>query len=299
MALVTGAGRGIGRATAVALADAGARVMGVSRTTAELDELAESHPEISTFPVSLSTAEGCRAAVEETRRRLGPVEILVSNAGVGSSEERPVWEQDSAVWHASMAINLHAPFELIRLAAPDMVAAGRGRVIVVASTAGLFGGSAMTAYCASKHGVIGLVRAAALDLAPHGVTCNAVNPGCPCGARCPKPRRGLHAERQGVTVEEIWAQRTADTRPAGLPTPRRWLTRSASWLLRERPRSVARRSRSRSGARGSGGSRCLCRAGRSRDRAGRASRECSAVEIARAALTLDRGRRRRARARSP
>ena len=146
VALVTGAGRGIGRATAVALADAGARVMGVSRTEVELDELAESHPAISTFAVSLSSAEGCRVAVEETRRRLGPVEILVSNAGVGSSEERPVWEQESAVWHASMAINLHAPFELIRLAAPDMVAAGRGRVIVVASTAGLFGGAAMTAY---------------------------------------------------------------------------------------------------------------------------------------------------------
>src|SRR6202020_2638588 len=92
-------------------------------------------------------------------------------------EERRVWERASAVWQAALAITLHAPFELIRLAAPEMVASSRGRVIVVASTAGLFGGSAMTAYCASKHGVIGLVRAAALDLAPHGVTCNAVNPG--------------------------------------------------------------------------------------------------------------------------
>lgn len=217
VALVTGAGRGIGRATAVALADAGARVMGVSRTGVELDELTESHPAISTFAVSLSSAEGCRVAVEETRRRLGPVEILVSNAGVGSSEERPVWEQDSAVWHASMAINLHAPFELIRLAAPDMVAAGRGRVIVVASTAGLFGGSAMTAYCASKHGVIGLVRAAALDLAPHGVTCNAVNPGW-VRTQMSETAAVLHAERQGVTVEEIWAQRTAEYAAGRLPT---------------------------------------------------------------------------------
>src|SRR5690348_2904055 len=120
VALVTGAGRGIGRATAVSLARAGARVMGVARTAAQLEEVAASHPGISVFAVALDTAEGCHAAVEETRRRLGPVQILVNNAGVGSSAERPVWEQDPARWHDSMAINLHAPFELIRLTAGDM-----------------------------------------------------------------------------------------------------------------------------------------------------------------------------------
>ena len=217
VALVTGAGRGIGRATALALAEAGARVMGVARTAAQLDELAASHPAISPFAVSLDSAEGCRAAVEETRARLGPVQILVSNAGVGSSAERPVWEQDPAVWHASMALNLDAPFELIRLTAPDMVAAGGGRVIVVASTAGLFGAPAMTAYCAAKHGVIGLVRAAALDLASHAVTCNVVNPGWVRTEMAEASAR-THAEREGVSVEEIWAQRARTYAAGRLPT---------------------------------------------------------------------------------
>ncbi len=217
VALVTGAGRGIGRATALALADAGARVMGVARTESQLDELAAAHPRISTLAVSLGTPEGCRAAVEETRERLGPVKVLVSNAGVGSSDERSIWEQDDTVWHASMALNLHAPFELIRLTAPEMVAAGDGRVIVVASTAGLFGAPKMTAYCASKHGVIGLVRAAALDLIPHGVTCNAVNPGWVRTEMAEVSAR-VHAERQGVSVEEIWARRVAEYAAGRIPT---------------------------------------------------------------------------------
>jgi NAD(P)-dependent dehydrogenase (short-subunit alcohol dehydrogenase family) len=217
VALVTGAGRGIGRAAALALADAGARVMGVARSAAQLDQLAASHPGIATFAVSLETPEGCRAAVDETRRQLGPVEILVSNAGVGSSGERPVWEQDPAVWRASLAVNLDAPFELIRLSAPDMVAARRGRVVVVASTAGLFGGPAMTAYCAAKHGVIGLVRAAALDLAPHNVTCNAVNPGW-VRTEMSELKARVDAQSQGVSVEEIWEQRTRSYAAGRLPT---------------------------------------------------------------------------------
>lgn len=215
--LITGAGRGIGRATALALAQAGARVMAVARTREQLDSLADAHPAISALAVSLETAEGCRTAVEETRARLGPVEILVSNAGIGSSAERPLWEQDPAVWHASIAVNLHAPFELMRLTASDMVAAGAGRMIVVASTAGLFGGPDMTAYCAAKHGVIGLVRAAALDLAPHGVTCNAVNPGW-VRTEMSEVSARTHAQRQEVSVDEIWAQRARGYAAGRLPT---------------------------------------------------------------------------------
>jgi NAD(P)-dependent dehydrogenase (short-subunit alcohol dehydrogenase family) len=217
VALVTGAGRGIGRAVALALADAGARVMGVARTREQLDTLAASHPNISAHAVSLDTAEGCRAAVDETCARLGPIGILVSNAGTGSSAERVLWEQDPEVWQASLALNLGAPFELMRLTSPGMIAAGGGRIIVVASTAGLFGGRAMSAYCAAKHGVIGLVRAAALDLAPHGVTCNAVNPGWVRTEMAETSAR-VHAERQGVTVDEIWARRAASYAAGRLPT---------------------------------------------------------------------------------
>ncbi|HEX5193177.1 MAG TPA: SDR family NAD(P)-dependent oxidoreductase [Solirubrobacteraceae bacterium] len=217
VALVTGGGRGIGRATALALARRGARVMAVSRTRAELDAVAAEHAAIVAHDVSLDTADGCRAALDATREALGPPSILVCNAGVGSADERPLWEQEPALWHASMALNLHAPFELMRRAARDMIAARHGRIVVVASTAGLFGSPSTTAYCAAKHGVIGLVRAAALDLAPYAVTCNAVNPGW---VRTVMSERSAEAaaEREHVSVQEIWRRRTNEYAAGRLPT---------------------------------------------------------------------------------
>jgi len=202
--LVTGGGRGIGRAAAIALAQAGAAVMAVSRTEAELSTF--SHPGISTFATSLATPEGCRAAVQATRERLGPVDLLISNAGMGSSHERPGWEQDPDRWHASMAINLHAAFELIRLASSDMVSRGWGRIVVVSSTSGLMGDPSQTAYVAAKHGVIGLVRGPAPDLAPSPVTCNAVCPGWVRTEMAETSARD-DAERQGITPEQVWEQR--------------------------------------------------------------------------------------------
>lgn len=204
VALVTGAGRGIGRAAAIALADAGASVMAVSRTVEELTTI--QHPRVTTFATSLATAQGCHAAVHETVELLGPVDVLVNNAGIGSSDERPVWEQDSARWHASMAINLHAAFELIRLTSAGMVSRGWGRIVVVSSTAGLVGEASQTAYVAAKHGVIGLVRGAALDLAPYSVTCNAVCPGWVRTEMAETSAR-VTAEREGITPDQMWEQR--------------------------------------------------------------------------------------------
>lgn len=204
VALVTGAGRGIGRAAAIALADAGASVMAVSRTVEELTTI--QHPRVTTFATSLATAQGCHAAVHETAEQLGPVDVLINNAGIGSSDERPVWQQDSARWHASMAINLHAAFELIRLTSAGMVSRGWGRIVVVSSTAGLVGEASQTAYVAAKHGVIGLVRGAALDLAPYSVTCNAVCPGWVRTEMAETSAR-VTAEREGITPDQVWEQR--------------------------------------------------------------------------------------------
>jgi NAD(P)-dependent dehydrogenase (short-subunit alcohol dehydrogenase family) len=212
VALVTGGGRGIGRATAIALADAGARVMAVSRTREQLETL-EAHPGITTHATPLDAAAGCQAAVQATLERLGPVDVLVSNAGMGSSRERPIFDQDPSVWFESMAINLHAAFEMMRLVSPAMVERRWGRVIVVSSTAGLFGGPSQTAYCASKHALIGLARAAAIDLAPYGVTCNAVCPGW-VRTDMADTSAGVHAERQGISVDEVWEER-ARSYPAG------------------------------------------------------------------------------------
>jgi NAD(P)-dependent dehydrogenase (short-subunit alcohol dehydrogenase family) len=208
VALVTGGGRGMGRAAALALADAGARVMAVSRTAEELQTLA-GHPGISTLAVSLAVPEGCQAAVDETHRRLGAIDILVSNAGMGSVGERPIWEQDPDVWYASIAINLHASFELIRLASRDMISRRWGRVVVVSSTAGLAAESPSdSAYTAGKHGVIGLVRAAALDLAPYGTTCNAVCPGWVRTEMAEASARAAAGRRQ-ISADDVWAERAA------------------------------------------------------------------------------------------
>jgi NAD(P)-dependent dehydrogenase (short-subunit alcohol dehydrogenase family) len=212
VALVTGAGRGIGRATALGLAGAGARVLAVSRTEADLESLAAEAP-IEPLAETVATEEGRRRIVDEARRRLGPVEILVLNAGIGSYREDVVWRQDPDVWHETLAVNLDAPFHLTRMLAGDMVAAGWGRIVMVASTAGQTGGFRMSAYCASKHGLLGLMRSVALDVAAANVTCNAVAPGW-----VTTPMADRSAEREaterGVTAEQVWRERAA-ANPAG------------------------------------------------------------------------------------
>jgi NAD(P)-dependent dehydrogenase (short-subunit alcohol dehydrogenase family) len=207
VAIVTGAGRGIGRATALALAGRGARVLGVSRTESELASLAAEAP-IEVLAESVATEEGCARIVAEARRRLGPVEILVLNAGIGSGHERAVWEQETSVWRETMAVNLDGPFFLSRLVAADIREHGWGRIVMVSSTAGEIGAPRMSAYTASKHGLMGLMRAVAQDIAPHGGTCNAVLPGWVRTEMAERSAR-LAAERRGVTVEEIWAEREA------------------------------------------------------------------------------------------
>jgi NAD(P)-dependent dehydrogenase (short-subunit alcohol dehydrogenase family) len=217
VALVTGAGRGIGRATALALAERGARVLAVSRTEAELVALARRLP-LEYVAETVATAEGCERIVAEARRRLGPIDILVNNAGIGSAKERAIWEQDPDAWRETLAVNLDGPFHLTRLAATDMVERGWGRIVMVSSTAGELGGPAMSAYCASKHGVIGLMRAVAQDVGRFDVTCNAVLPGW---VRTEMAERSAarEAERRGITVDEVWRERAAVYPPGRVVAP--------------------------------------------------------------------------------
>jgi NAD(P)-dependent dehydrogenase (short-subunit alcohol dehydrogenase family) len=200
VALVTGAGRGIGRSIARALAASGARVMAVSRTEAELASLQR---EIGGAYAAISLADeaGCRQAIDETHVRLGPVSILVNNAGDGEAGDGRVWEIAPADWRAKLAVNLDAPFHLTRLALPDMLTAGCGRIINIASTAGLVAGAEMTAFVTSKHGLVGMTRAVAVDAGGRGVTCNAI---CPGWVRTPATE----------APEEVWAERAASY-PAG------------------------------------------------------------------------------------
>jgi NAD(P)-dependent dehydrogenase (short-subunit alcohol dehydrogenase family) len=207
VAIVTGAGRGIGRATALALASRGARVLGVSRTEDELASLAE-EALIEVLAESVATEEGCERIVAEARSRLGPVGILVLNAGIGSGHEREIWAQETGVWRESMAVNLDGPFFLSRAVSADMKEGGWGRIVMVSSTSGEIGSPRTSAYTASKHGLMGLMRSAAQDLGPFGVTCNAVLPGWVRTEMAERSAR-IEAERRGVTVEEVWAERAA------------------------------------------------------------------------------------------
>src|SRR5215813_2974073 len=131
VALVTGGGRGIGREAALLLAAAGMRVMIVSRSAAELASVG-----LEYVVADLGTAEGCAEAVAETERRLGPIEVLVVNHGIGSAHERLIWEQDPAVWRETLRVNLDGPFELARLTVGGMCKRGFGRVVYTSSTAG-------------------------------------------------------------------------------------------------------------------------------------------------------------------
>jgi NAD(P)-dependent dehydrogenase (short-subunit alcohol dehydrogenase family) len=202
-ALVTGGGRGIGREAALLLAAAGARVMIVARSPAELAEVG-----LEFVAADLGTAEGCQLAVAETERRLGPIDLLVCNHGIGSAHERLVWEQDPAVWRETMRVNLDGPFELARLTVGGMCKRGFGRLVFTSSTAGEKAERSGSAYTASKHGVIGLARAIAQDAGPFGVTSNAVLPGWVKTAMADRSA-AAESERRGISVEEVWRERAA------------------------------------------------------------------------------------------
>ena len=203
VALVTGGGRGIGREAAQLLAAAGAHVMITARTTDELAAVG-----LEYVAADLGSAAGCALAVAETERRLGPIDILVVNHGIGSAHERLVWEQDPEVWRETMRVNLDGPFELARLTVGGMCQRGFGRLVFTASTAGEKAERSGSAYTASKHGLIGLARAIAQDAGPFGVTSNAVLPGWVRTAMAERSAK-TEAARRGISTDEVWRERAA------------------------------------------------------------------------------------------
>ncbi len=179
-AFVTGAGRGIGAAIANELARLGANITLVGRTRESLQRRAASLKSDHGVRTCLAVAdvtegEAVEAAFEAGRDEFGSPSILINNAGAAFSA--PFTRMEVEQWQALLAVNLTAVYLCTRLALPAMLDANYGRVINVASTAGLKGYAYVTAYCAAKHGAVGLTRALAMETARTGVTVNAVCPG--------------------------------------------------------------------------------------------------------------------------
>ena len=178
-ALITGASSGLGRATATALARAGAAVALVARSTSDLGGAAEALAAEgqAALPIAcdLADAAGIERAVEQVGRELGPVRVLVNAAGTDAPG--PLAELEVEAWDRVLAVNLRAVFLLCRLVVPGMVSAGGGTIVNVSSVAGRRGWANASAYCASKFALTGLTQALGAEVRPHGVRACVLYPG--------------------------------------------------------------------------------------------------------------------------
>jgi NAD(P)-dependent dehydrogenase (short-subunit alcohol dehydrogenase family) len=166
----------------------------------------------------LGDPDGCAHAIAETEQRLGPIEILVCNHGIGSAHERVLWEQEPEVWSETMRINLDGPFHLSRIVMRGMVERKYGRIVYTSSTAGLIAEPAGSAYNASKHGLLGLMRSAAEDGGAYGITSNAVLPGWVRTEMAERSAR-QEAKDRSITADQVWKERAALYPPGRVATP--------------------------------------------------------------------------------
>jgi 3-hydroxybutyrate dehydrogenase len=179
VALVTGAGRGIGAACARALAERGVRVALAARTREQVDEVAAAIERdggiAAGFTADVTQPDQVHAMMQAAVARLGPIDILVNNAGAGFSA--PLAKTTLDDWNRMLTVNATSAFLCTKEVLPDMLARKWGRIVNVASVASRTGGAYISAYAASKHALLGLTRCVAAEGAAHGVTANAVCPG--------------------------------------------------------------------------------------------------------------------------
>lgn len=221
--LVTGSTSGIGLGIARALAEAGADIMlngfgdpaAVEATRAAL--AADHGVHVAYDGADLMKPDGVAGLVQRTASALGPVAVLVNNAGI--QHTAPIAEFPPEKWDAVIALNLSAAFHGMRAAIPGMVQAGWGRIINIASAHGLVASGEKSAYVAAKHGLVGLTKVGAIELANTGVTVNAI---CPGWVLTPLVQAQIdaRAKREGVSVEKVSHELLTEKQPmAQFTTP--------------------------------------------------------------------------------
>lgn len=213
--MVTGGGRGIGAATARALAEAGARVVVAARSAGEIErvatELTAAGHEVAAIACDVADPDSVERLLEAALERLGAVEILVNCAGVASSA--PLRRQTLEQWRHLFAVNAEGTFLACRAFLPGMVEGGWGRIVNIASLAGRTGAPYVSAYSASKHAVVGFTRSLAAEVAARGVTVNAV---CPGYVATPMTERSIEniSAKTGLSSEDA-RRRLVEANPQG------------------------------------------------------------------------------------
>jgi 3-hydroxybutyrate dehydrogenase len=201
--LVTGGGRGIGRAIALKFAAAGSHVVITGRTQATLDAAAKEAGCRSAKVLPLSCDVAQKAEVEALKqqitRRLGAVQILINNAGIAPAAA--FLEMEDALWEEVMRVNLTGTYNCCKVFLPEMIAAGWGRIVNIASTVAKTSYPNISAYATSKHAVLGLTRSLAVETARFGVTVNAVCPGY-VDTGLTQKNAALLAEKKGKALDD-------------------------------------------------------------------------------------------------
>jgi NAD(P)-dependent dehydrogenase (short-subunit alcohol dehydrogenase family) len=249
-ALVTGASRGIGADIAAALAAEGAKVSLIGRDAARLAAVcAQLGGADRAVPIvaDVTQADSVREAFAQARRQLGPVHLLINNAGQAVSAK--FTDVDEALWNRILGVNLTGTYLCTRQAVPDMLQAGFGRIVNIASVAGLRGAPYISVYATSKHAVIGLTRSLALEYATRNITVNAVCPGY-TDTDMVRQAIGNIMKKTGRSESEALATLTATNPQRRLIAPAE-VSNAVLWLCRPGAEGVTGQSIVIGGAEGS------------------------------------------------